>query len=235
LKAGKLFVGIAILAVGILAVFFWIRSSRTQSETQVLDASRGERSEVKLPVPSSSPSSLPQVSEHDQHLLTELNQILASKNDNDHRLDTDFKNLTPGTKTLLMKRYQELPSEKRNDRGTIVFLIGRELNRPEDFRFLAQVGMETPCLSMIDCKQEMHQTPEELHEQSTISVTLAYPQHVAMKSLENLLSPEKGAPSPDQAQISEALNTLETLGNSPLPFIAQCARDDRTQFASLKK
>ena len=229
MKARKLFAGILVLALGIFAVFYLSRSPRTQPETQVSASGRGETSQVPASSPSASPLPSLSFSDHDRHLVTELNEILASKNDNDRRLDTDFRNLTTGTKTLLMQRYKEMPLENRNDRGTVVFLIGRELNRPEDFQFLAQVAMETPCLSLADCKQEMHQTPEEMHEQSTASVTLAYPQLVAMKSLENLLNQQQS----DHTQVGQALSTLDAMSNSPLPFIAQKAADMKTKYSQL--
>ncbi len=232
MRKRELIVGISILATGVLILIFLSRSPQTQPETSVSTASRGENSESVVQ-PAISPSPAPTLSERDHQLVKELDSILASKNDNDRRLDTDFRNLTPGAKTALIQRYQQMASEARNDRGTIVFLIGRELNRPEDFHFLAQVALEQPCLSLADCKQEMHQTPEEVHEQAAISVTLAYPQHVAMKSLENLLNQQQGATDPDKSKIAQALSTLDAMGNSPLPFIAQKAADLKSRYSQL--
>ena len=182
-------------------------------------------------VPSSRPSLV--ITEHDRHLLVLLNQILVSKNDNDLRLDTEFKNLTPGTKELLMQRYQQLPMEARNERGTIVFLIGRELTRPEDFAFLGQVALEMPCMSLANCKKEGSHSEEDVHEEAAISVTLAYPQHVAEKSVENLLN-QATQTWVDPARINQAFATLNKMTESPVLSISRKATELLARYADLR-
>lgn len=166
------------------------------------------------------------MSEHDRKLVSELTQILASRNDNDPRLDSDFRGLTPGTKQLLREKYQTLPAEARNERGTIVFLIGRELNRPEDCDFLASVTSESPCLNLSDCKKAPPHTDEDVHEEAAISVTLAYPQHVAVKSMENFLSSETHDPALREA----CLNALSKMTESPVAPIAKKAETLEEHF-----
>jgi hypothetical protein len=185
------------------------------------------------PIPIAHPSPAA-VTEADRRLLSTLNQILVSKNDNDPRLDKDFKNLSAGTKQLLMERYQTLPMEARNERGTIVFLIGRELTRPEDFAFLAQVTSEAPCLSLSDCKKEGSRSPEDVHEEAAISVTLAYPQHVAEKSIENLLD-QASQVGADPTRVQEALAALDKMAESPVSSISHKASELQARYVNLRK
>ena len=65
-----------------------------------------------------------------------LNEIFQSKNDNDPRLDRDFNQLTLEEKQALEQQYDQLSTESRNERGTIVFLIGKNLSTQKDFDFL---------------------------------------------------------------------------------------------------
>lgn len=117
-----------------------------------------------------------------------LNEILASRNDNDLRLDTEFRNLTPETKHALQSRYNELAAEDRNGKGTIVFLLGREIRTTEDLNFFNQVLDEKPCLSLQDCSREAAEARgEEHHLETANQVTLAYPQLVALNALEKFL------------------------------------------------
>ena len=118
-----------------------------------------------------------------------LDTILKSKNDNDPRLDTEFNNLSAKAKKELQEHYKRLPPEDRNGRGTTVFLIGRNIDSPEDFAFLAEVVSESPCLSLTDCDyaDELETQDSHTHKHDNAQeITLAYPQIVALKSLERL-------------------------------------------------
>jgi len=68
-----------------------------------------------------------------------LDQILSSKNDDDPRLDTDLKLLSEETKTVFRAKYRAMPPEKHNERGTIVFLLGRNLKTAQDYLFFKEV------------------------------------------------------------------------------------------------
>jgi hypothetical protein len=108
--------------------------------------------------------------------LRELDEILASKNDNDPRLDRDFSGLSTEEKSAFRRRYDSLPLESRNERGTIVFLLGRSLASAEDWTFLRRVVDEPPCLSLADCAKAPAGSSEPGDD-----VTLAYPALVALK------------------------------------------------------
>lgn len=127
-----------------------------------------------------------------------LRQILRSHNDNDPRLDTDFKDLSDEMKDALREMYGQLPPEDRNGRGTIAFLLARALAKPEELRFFGEVLSEAPCLSLADCTKEPH-LEDALHgehhdEELGGEVTLAYPQLVSMQWFEQILEDEKRAP-----------------------------------------
>lgn len=117
-----------------------------------------------------------------------LDEILKSGNDNDQRLDTELKNLTEQTKLALHDYYRSLKRENRNSLGTTVFLLGRNIKNEKDIAFMAEVINEPPCYSLEDCDfahSEEH-TERDNHDQSE-SVTLVYPQLVALIALQNTL------------------------------------------------
>src|SRR6185312_6789894 len=76
--------------------------------------------------------------------VEELKTILLSRNDNDPRLDLDFNGLNAADKRAFRKLYRDTKIEKRNERGTIVYLLGRNLTAPEDWKFLRDVALEPP-------------------------------------------------------------------------------------------
>ncbi len=127
-----------------------------------------------------------------------LNEILKSKNDNDPRLDQDFNNLSTQTKEAMEREYTQLHLESRNERGTIVFIVGKNLQTNQDFDFLAQVVTEEPCLSLSNCNNSTQDSPH-IDGASGIQVTLEYPQIVALKSIENYLDNNSNSPNTDAA------------------------------------
>lgn len=133
--------------------------------------------------------------------LNALDAILAAKDDNDPRLDRDFNGLPRATKRGFRLRYRQLPREHRNERGTIVYLLGRNMKTAEDWDFLRKVAAEPPCLSLWDCsKPGGGAGPGD-------EVTLAYPSLVALKRAEQELS--SGGPHKEEARavIEEALSS----------------------------
>ena len=226
-KAVVVILGVA--AIGLLLFLF--KNNSKIEPTPTFPKLEHASSTAPAPAqPLSTPLAKIAVTDHDRKLLSDLNQIFASRNDNDPRLDSEFKNLTPGTKQLLLEKYQQLPLEARNERGTIVFLIGRELNRPEDCHFLAQVTTEPPCLNLADCKKAPPHTDEDVHEEPAISVTLAYPQHVAVKSMEKFLSQK----TPDPTLLDTCLGALDQMTESPIGVIARKASDLRNRSAGIR-
>lgn len=108
--------------------------------------------------------------------LAALEDVLRSRDDNDPRLDREFEGLSPEAKTLFREAYSALPRERLNERGTIVYLLGRNVSAPEDWAFLASVAGEAPCLSLADCAR-----PAAEPEGAGDEVTLAYPSLVAVR------------------------------------------------------
>jgi hypothetical protein len=233
----KLWIGIGALAV-LAALYELMIHDKKPSVAQPVSAaadgglslSSDSHQEVKVSPVAPQASTLPvSITQRDRELDQMLSQILASKNDNDPRLDTEFKNLSPGTKYLLEQKYQSLPTEARNERGTVVFLIGRDLAKTgtsADFKFLNQVAAEPPCLSLSDCSHETKAGPEDSHEETAIGVTLAYPQHVLLHTLQDFLKNQSG----ESPLAPSALHTLETLSHSAVPSVAAQAQALLAQF-----
>ena len=157
-----------------------------------------------------------------------LETILKSKNDNDPRLDRELRVLSDGAKEIIRGRYAKYPTERRNERGTIVFLLGRNLTSESDFQFLHSVLSEAPCLSLADCKAELpgSTASENLHHDLGTGVTLAYPQLVALKSIENYLA---GAHQTD-SNTAAAIRDLEAARQSPISRVATMAEEILTKY-----
>lgn len=132
--------------------------------------------------------------------LEELDEILASRGDNDPRLDRDFLGLPDETKRLFREKYRSLPRERFNERGTIVYLLGKNLTAPEDWAFLRAVAAEPPCLSLSDCSR-----PSPAPGESGDEVTLAYPSLVALRQAHR--AAEEGASRAEARTVLEAART----------------------------
>ena len=129
--------------------------------------------------------------------LRTLEAILQSRNDNDPRLDTDFNTLSVEARRLFRERYRQIAPERRNERGTIVYLLGKNLRDDEDWAFLREVVSEPPCLSLADCAKPST-GPAEMGDE----VTLAYPALVALKQAQRAL--EQGASVQARGVIADA-------------------------------
>lgn len=137
--------------------------------------------------------------------VTALTEILTSKNDNDARLDTAFNSLSPAAKTLFRDKYRTLAPEDRNGRGTIVYLLGKNLKDETDWAFLREVVSEPPCLSLADCAVPAEMTEE--HNETGMAVTLAYPALVALKQAENTITDTKA--STDSFAVTQAWTVID--------------------------
>lgn len=120
----------------------------------------------------------------EQKKWQELQEIVQSKNDNDPRLDQDFKKMSAELHDLLRKKYSDVPMEDRNQRGLIAFLIARDLKNNQDLEFLKQIYEESPCLSLQDCKAK---SAEEPHLAGIDQSSMNYPQLVSLYQLEKQL------------------------------------------------
>jgi hypothetical protein len=155
--------------------------------------------------------------------LDVLNQILASKNDNDPRLDTAFNALTPETKVLFRRRYAELAPERRNERGTIVFLLGKNLTEADDWAFLAQVAAEPRCLSLADCGK-----PSRGDAEPGDAVTLAYPALVSLTLVGDALRRRSNPVS-----AADVWGVVKAAQGSQDPKVARKAAALQAEFAPL--
>lgn len=108
--------------------------------------------------------------------LETLEEILASRNDNDPRLDTAFNDLSEQDRRLFRVLYRGIAPERRNERGTIVYLLGKNPRTDEDWDFLREVVREPACLSLADCSKRPTGAAGMGDE-----VTLAYPALVAVR------------------------------------------------------
>lgn len=162
------------------------------------------------------------LSERAEAQLQMLHEILNSKNDNDPRLDSELKVLDEDLRKQMRAEYKAIRREKLNERGTVVFLLGRNLKTQEDFEFLNDVFSEPRCLSLENCsKESLVRDGERTHTSSVDAITLAYPQFNALLALEKVLK-SKDASSDEKAWAEKVLSAAR---NSPVPEIA--SRADR--------
>lgn len=150
--------------------------------------------------------------------LAVLDEVARSRNDNDPRLDSELRLLGKGARQELRKRYAALAPERRNERGTIVFLLGRNLRAAQDFAFLKGVLAEPPCLSLSDCSSAPSKVDPHLSDID--ERTLAYPSLVALYAVEQLLS-RPGLPESERARCREV---IEAALRSPVSLVAGRAR-----------
>jgi hypothetical protein len=149
--------------------------------------------------------------------LANFLSILASKNDNDPRLDSEFRHLSPELKAKLEGFYKSLPPESLNQKGTVVFLLGRDMESPADADFLLSVLEEPPCLNLLHCSAAG--LTEGNEEDIANGVTLAYPQIVALKYAAKLWDVYQGS-----APREELRSILEKASHSPNGSLAHAAQ-----------
>lgn len=135
----------------------------------------------------------------DQRKLVILDEILKSKNDNDLRLDTEFKQLSPELKRAMAQYYKAIPDEQRNERGTIAFLYARAMTAPEDMNFITQVLLEKPCLSLADCSKAGGSDREHAHLEGLAETTANYPQLTAIRQALQRYNAARGETPPNEA------------------------------------
>jgi hypothetical protein len=164
----------------------------------------------------------------DQRKLAILEEILRSKNDNDPRLDREFNDLSQAAKRLLEDRYRAIPPERRNERGTIVFLLGKNIGSAEDWAFMREAASEPPCLSLSDCSRRP--TPGGGEEAAGDEVTLAYPSLVALKQAQRALE-TAGAISTSGTTAKDALSVIEAGRKSRVRAVAKLAERLERRFA----
>ena len=165
------------------------------------------------------------LSPEDQKKVSALEQILLSRNDNDPRIDTELKNLSPQVKAALVSKYRSWSPEKFNERGTVVFLIGREIRNPGDVDFLKSVLQEKPCLNISDCSKhpEAH-TGDDDHREMINETTIRYPQLMALSALREKYLSLKEKPEGQEELLRSVRSALEEATRSPDPRIVEEAQ-----------
>ena len=197
-------------------------SPETLTESVSTIVTGTETQTLATPLPS---VSLDTLKPEEKAKIQVLSEIFQSKNDNDPRMDQVLKNLSEPVKAALQKQYLDTKAEMRNERGTIAFLIGRELRdgrgSKADVQFLKNVLMEKPCLSLNDCsKPSNSQSAEEQHLEGIHETTAHYPQLMDLRYLKQSL--ESGNLSPELR--AEVISALEAARNSPNARVAQEAQ-----------
>jgi len=180
----------------------------------------GEASPSQIPPPAGQ-ASLPLNSE-DQKKITVLNEILTTKNDNDPRMDTELRNFSPAAKSAIQKKYQETVNEMRNERGTLVFLLGREIKDASELVFFREVLREKPCLSLENCeKTPGGHSGEEEHLEAINETTANYPQLMAVRALVHRANELVDAGQEGSPLYQSILETLKGAQQSPNPKVSE--------------
>jgi hypothetical protein len=158
----------------------------------------------------------------DQRKITVLTEILTTKNDNDPRMDTELKDLSPAAKTAIQKKYQESVSEKRNERGTLVFVLGREIKDASELGFFKEVLSERACLSLENCeKPPGEHSGEEEHLESINEATTNYPQLMALRALVHRANELVDTGQEGSPLYQSILETLRGAQQSPNPKVVE--------------
>lgn len=155
--------------------------------------------------------------------LALLEEILLSRNDNDPRLDTAFNDLSPQAKRLFRRKYRQLPAESRNELGTVVYLLGRNLRTDEDWAFMRDVVTAPPCLSLADCHAEAAAGADS-HVAAGLELTLSYPAVMALKRAERILQAGGGDPA-------RALQLIAAAKSSRAKTVADLAADIEQRYS----
>ncbi len=156
------------------------------------------------------------LSHEDLGKLALLEEVLETRTfDTDSRVDTELKNISPALKAALAQKFSTLPAEKLNQRGSIVFLIGRSASAPSDFHFLTEVAGSPACLSLRNCTHSEPSEGAHASGSSGESTTLRYPQWVALQELREQASNEHLA-EPLREQARQSLREIARTAADPL-------------------
>ena len=171
-----------------------------------------------------------------ERALAVFEEVVKSRNDNDPRMDRELRNLTPEAQAALREKYAGLAMESRNTRGLIVFLLGRGVQVPtvENLAFFGSVLSEPECLSLSDCQRAADQGSGTAHDSAEmgLSVTLSYPQRMALRMIERSLRDRKSWTSLELEAAEKALNLGRASTNA---WIARRSSDLLSRMKSVAK
>lgn len=162
----------------------------------------------------------------DQVKWKSFEEILKTKNDNDPRMDTQLKKLSPAVHAALYEKYDQIPAEDRNAKGLVIFLVARDINTIDDIQFMKKLYQESPCLSLADCKTI---GPDDPHHSGVNETTLTYPQQSGLYLIEKQLK-EKPQLLNDAAFRSGVIQILVQAESFPVPAIREKARAIRAAY-----
>jgi hypothetical protein len=167
----------------------------------------------------------PILSALDKKYFSEFQQILKSKNDNDPRIDKNFRHFSTSLHRVFQDQYRNLPMESRNERGLIAFLVARDIQDQEDFDFLKEVYLENPCLSMENCSSRSHSDP---HLSGIDQASMNYPQLAVLYQLERqLVENSKRFDDPNLKDQMKAI--LDQAAKFSVPSVQKKAEDIRSK------
>ncbi|GIL21275.1 MAG: hypothetical protein BroJett041_23890 [Candidatus Jettenia caeni] len=199
----------------------------SQQQTQIQEMKQDQSAQPKPEItPESHPIDLSAASERDQKLIQELDQIILSKNDNDPRIDKDFKGMSQALHRLLEEKYNSYPLEKRAERGMIAFLLARDMSTVQDVDFINQVFSESPCLSLEDCSAPP--TSSDPHHTATDQMSLNYPQMAALYQFEKKIQDQDFL---SKSGMKDHVNqALDQAMKSSVPLIVKKAEQARKKI-----
>lgn len=214
---------LVIAAVVLIPLIIWslIPSDDKIKVTDMGSPSEAPQEKVFFAVPS---QPLPILAEPKQKFsaptiakLKILDEIFAAKNDNDPRLDTEFNDMTPEMKAALIVSYKSLPKERLNERGTMIFLLGKKIENENDLDFFQDVIAEAPCLSLQDCSSDSAvEGPGDNHLAEAQETTLIYPQLISLRLVSSNYA------STDNTALKERIAEFFKLAQqSPSEYIAE--------------
>ncbi|MBK7962001.1 MAG: hypothetical protein IPK04_12860 [Bdellovibrionales bacterium] len=155
-----------------------------------------------------------------------LQEILASQNDNDPRLDKTFKGMSDDLHLILQEQYLEIPAENRNQRGLLAFLIARDLKNTEDLDFLKKIYEESPCLSLENCNSRTSSDP---HLSGVDEASMNYPQLASLYQLEKQLNDNPGIFA-DSSMKDHAMAVIEQALKFPVASVQRKAAEIQARF-----
>lgn len=150
-----------------------------------------------------------------------LRSVIESKNDNDPRLDRELKHMSEAVHKTMREAYQKMAMEDRNERGTLVFLLTRDLKSSEDLQFLKSVYEEQACTSFESCNQV---PSEDAHLSAIDEASLSYPQRAGLYQLASVVEkhPEYMR---DPKFRDEIRAVLDSAVNFPVPLVQKKAQE----------